>query len=661
MEIIGRQFEFAREYLRGALMVSLLSVWVLVVLFWYLNRYTKRDYFTIWTVAWLFYALWLTMGITVPNPKLGTPVFILREWCIGVSAVFLFWGGLRFMAKPISQILFALFLVFMLVWSFAGSRLAEGELPVLLPVFALVGLASLYAGLCFYRLRRQQHFVGIDLMFLGFWLWGLYLLTYPFSQQYESLHVAGFLVSAVLQVFIAVSMIVLVLEEARHASEQIARKIESVNSEKEALQLQVLTTEAQCRSLFHQTRLHSDLQKAYEELRQTQESVVQQERLRALGQMASGVAHDINNALSPVIAFSALLLEDPAQHLSDKGRRQLRHVCTAGEDIAQIVTRMSEFYRRRDAKEQLQLCDLNALVRQTIELTRPRWRNIPQSHGAVVEIKTELAEPLPWLYAQPSELREGLTNLLLNSTDALPEGGTITVTTQAVSGFDGSTGPGAFKYLLLQVSDTGLGMDETTRRRCLEPFYSTKRHQGGSGLGLAMVYGMVQRHEGQIDIRSEPGQGATFRLVFPLREPPTLPAASASRSAPCTGLRVLCVDDEPLLRETMRDVLQQLQAQVTLAESGASALDLLRTAQAQSNPFNVVITDLGMPFMDGRQLARQVKTISPATPVILLTGWGTTPEEAAETSPCVDACLSKPPRMADVSQALAHVTAQASG
>jgi CheY-like chemotaxis protein len=172
---------------------------------------------------------------------------------------------------------------------------------------------------------------------------------------------------------------------------------------------------------------------------------------------------------------------------------------------------------------------------------------------------------------------------------------------------------------------------------------------------------MVQRHEGQIDIRSEPGQGATFRLVFPLREPPTLPATSASRSAPCTGLRVLCVDDEPLLRETMRDVLNQLQAQVTLAESGASALDLLRTAQAQRNPFSVVITDLGMPFMDGRQLARQVKTISPATPVILLTGWGTTQEEAAENSACVDVCLSKPPRMAEVSQALAQVTAQASG
>lgn len=207
MEISQYQFEFAREYLRGALMVSLLSVWVLVVLFWYLNRYTKRDYFTIWTVAWLFYALWLTLGITVPNPKPGALVFTLRQWCIGVSAVFLLWGGLRFMERPIRQSLFGLFILYMLVWSFACSFLLEHELLMQLPVFILMGLASMFAGLSFYRLRSKRQYVGIGLMVLGFTLWGVYLITYPFAQKYQSLYVAGFLVSAVLQLFIAVSMI----------------------------------------------------------------------------------------------------------------------------------------------------------------------------------------------------------------------------------------------------------------------------------------------------------------------------------------------------------------------------------------------------------------------------------------------------------------------
>ena len=150
-------------------------------------------------------------------------------------------------------------------------------------------------------------FVGAGMLALGFFLWGIYLGSYPLSQEYPNLYSAGFLIAAVLQLFIAVSMIVLVLEEVRYNTELMHAEIEAVRSEKEALQVKVLTTEEQCRDLYNQVRLTEGVQKAYEELRRTQQVVVQQERLRALGQMASGVAHDVNNALSPIVAYSDLM------------------------------------------------------------------------------------------------------------------------------------------------------------------------------------------------------------------------------------------------------------------------------------------------------------------------------------------------------------------
>src|SRR6266542_4317712 len=329
---------FPREYMRAALMVSLLSVWVLVALFYYLNRYTKRYYFTIWTAAWLFYALWLTIGLSVPNPGPNSFVVVLRQWCVEISAVFLLWGSAAFLEFETPQMLFGLFMAFLLVWSYVGWTVVKDAFFIQMPIFVLTGLASVFSGFSFYRQRPHRQFVASGLLFLGFFLWGVYLVSYPFSQKYGALFNAGFLFSAVLQLFIGVSMIVLVLEEARHINEQILEQIQSINSEKRELQAKILSTEEQCRSLFSQARLREGLQTAYNELRQTQQSVVQQERLRALGQMASGIAHDINNALSPIMAFSDLVLKKETG-LTEPSRKNLEHIHTSAEDIAQIVQR----------------------------------------------------------------------------------------------------------------------------------------------------------------------------------------------------------------------------------------------------------------------------------------------------------------------------------
>jgi len=661
----GFDLIFPREYLRAALMVSLLSVWVRVGLFYYLNRYTKRSYFTIWTAAWLFYALWLTLGITTAGTDPTSFTHILRQWCVGISAIFLLWGSLHFLEIPARQTLFGLFMGFVLTWSYVSPKFLRDPrdsrdlLLIQLPIFSLIGIASIFAGLSFYRLRQRRQFVGVGLLFFGFLLWGVYLATYPFTQRYEHLMTSGFLVSAVLQLFIAVSMIVLVLEEARYNNEQALAQMQAVRSEKEALELKILSAEEQCRSLFHQARVKDELQHAYDELRQTQHSVVQQERLRALGQMASGIAHDINNALSPVLAFSELLLQRE-KGLSEESKKKIEHIHTAGGDIANIVARMGEFYRRREDQKQLRLIDVNRVVEQVIDLTSPRWQDIPQGQGVVIKVVPDLEKDLPRLYANESDLREALTNLLLNSVDAMPSGGTITLRTRTVVPKTSGAEPAKASHVTIEIKDTGVGMDEETRQRCLEPFFSTKRLHGGAGLGLAMVYGMVERHQGKIEIDSAVYRGTTMRLVLPLRNPPADRNSTIVRSkAPVSGRRILCIDDEPLLRELLKEILEFQHHKVETAEGGEAGLEAFHAARKRGEPFDVVITDLGMPHIDGRQVAQGVKSDSPRTPVIMLTGWGTMLKEEGNIPVQVDAVVTKPPKLEDLVEAVAKVMEKA--
>lgn len=220
---------FPKEYLRAALMVSLLSVWVLVGLFYYLNKFTRREYFTVWTAAWLFYALWLTMGLTMEKVPVGSLGFALKQCCVAISAVFLLWGSLRFLNLPVPQRLFGLFMLFLVVWVFLSPKVITNALELQLPVFILLGLGSVFAGVSFHRIRKKMPFIGSGMLSLGFLLWGLYLGSYPFCQEYEDLHGASLFSASVVQLFIAVSMIVLVLEEVRYNADQMRTEMQSVS------------------------------------------------------------------------------------------------------------------------------------------------------------------------------------------------------------------------------------------------------------------------------------------------------------------------------------------------------------------------------------------------------------------------------------------------
>ncbi|HSV51294.1 MAG TPA: ATP-binding protein [Burkholderiaceae bacterium] len=403
----------------------------------------------------------------------------------------------------------------------------------------------------------------------------------------------------------------------------------------------------------HQSQLYGTLQQAYDDLRLTQQAVMQQERLGALGQMASGIAHDINNAISPVTLYTETLLENEPG-LSARARNYLETIQRSIEDVAQTVTRMGEFYRQREPQLMLKPVPLNLLLQQVADLTRARWSDMPQVRGVVIQLRMELAPDLPAVMGIESEIREALINLFFNAIDAMPDGGTLALRTKVAQGAPDAEEIQAFQHVHLEVADTGMGMDEATRRRCLEPFFTTKGTRG-TGLGLAMVYGVVERHSAEIEIDSTPGQGTTVRLVFPvpLAAPAPVPAATPGAVSP--DLRILVVDDDPMLLKSLRDVLDAEGHIVATANGGQAGIDAFQAAQAAGDAFSVVITDLGMPHVDGRKVASAVKQMSPATPVILLTGWGRRLMSSGEVPPHVDCVVSKPPKLRELREAFVRL------
>jgi signal transduction histidine kinase/ActR/RegA family two-component response regulator len=397
----------------------------------------------------------------------------------------------------------------------------------------------------------------------------------------------------------------------------------------------------------HQAQLYMDLEEAYQELRQSQQTVLQQERLRALGQMASGVAHDINNAISPISLYTESLLGHE-QGLSNRARGYLQTIQRAIDDVARTVNRMREFYRPREQVAH-SLVQLNEIVQQVLELTRARWRDQPQESGIAIDCVLMLDPTLPQFIGADNEIRDALTNLIFNAVDAMPKGGTLTVRT-ARSGSGNDQSP----QVALEVTDTGTGMDEETRQRCLEPFYTTKGERG-TGLGLAMVYGMAQRHHAELQIDSAPGVGTTVRILFRTGgtgvELARLPKADTRLPA----LRLLIIDDDALIAESLYEVLRRDGHEVMTKDNGQAGIDAFLEAQMRNQPFHAVITDLGMPRMDGRRVAVAIKNLDRDAVVILLTGWGQRLLDDNEVPPGVDRVLGKPPKMEELRSVLAEL------
>lgn len=379
-----------------------------------------------------------------------------------------------------------------------------------------------------------------------------------------------------------------------------------------------------------------ELERALTELQHTQKQVIQQERLAALGTMAGGIAHDFNNALGIIMGFGELLLRDSEHGLTKENALQpITAILTSAEDAARIVQRLREFYRPDETSDQRLPVDLNQLIAQVISLTQPRWQTEATASGSTITVNTEPGD-IPCVAGDAAELREVLTNLIFNAVDALPKGGTITFRTQAEAA-----------AVVLKISDTGTGMSEEVRQHCLEPFFTTKGERG-TGLGLAMVFGILQRHDGTLAIESERGKGTTFTLCLPPASVESVTCLDAW-AGPQGPWHILIVDDQPILSQLVCEYLQADLHVVETALSGNEALEKFRAA-----PFDLVITDHVMAEMTGEQLAVAIKEINRKTPVILLTGYAGDAIPGIHAA-AIDLVLGKPLSRAALRSAVAKV------
>jgi PAS domain S-box-containing protein len=357
--------------------------------------------------------------------------------------------------------------------------------------------------------------------------------------------------------------------------------------------------------------------------RQQEQRLHQSEKLAALGQLAGGIAHDFNNLLQAILGYTQLMKQTPGN--VEYVKRSLGVVEAAAMDGAETVRRIQQFARLRP-EEQFVPADVNQIVNDAVAITRPRWDEKHARGRHPLHLHLDLGD-VPPISGRPAALTEVMTNLILNAMDAMVEGGTLTITTER----------GRDDGAVIRVRDTGIGMSEAAQRRIFEPFFSTKG-EGGSGLGLAMVYSIVKRHGGEIEVESRPGEGATFTLSFAGAAPVAPRSPSPQRHDTRSAARVLLVDDEAKVREALAELLTRMGHTVTPVPGGRAAL-----AEFRPGRFDVVICNLGMAGMNGWEAAERLRAADPSVTILFVTGWGLREDEMSRMDELgVRRCLYKP-------------------
>ena len=355
------------------------------------------------------------------------------------------------------------------------------------------------------------------------------------------------------------------------------------------------------------------------------EQYSQIEKLSALGELASGVAHDFNNPLAGILGRAQLLLNtsDPA-----KVESGLQIIIKTAKDGAKTIKRIQDFARQR-RDHAFSPVAVDQLLLDVSEITRPRWKD--HAEAASVQINLELKiSSKALVLGDESELREVLVNMVFNAVDAMPAGGTLTLATREAGG-----------AVEISVTDTGTGMSDEVRSRIFDPFFTTKG-KAGMGLGLAVSYGIIRRHEGTVEAESEPGRGTCFRITLPSAKNAAKPQANAGQPAPETipesfRTKFLVVDDEESVRELLCDILEAEGHEVVMAGSGRDALELFAEAG-----FAAVLMDVGLPGMSGWELARAIRERDERIPLAIITGWGEAVGSNAQKAAGVDWVVAKP-------------------
>lgn len=356
------------------------------------------------------------------------------------------------------------------------------------------------------------------------------------------------------------------------------------------------------------------------EKKKIEEQLIQNEKLRSLGEMASGVAHDFNNALAAILGNTQLLLYTAQD---EETREALKTIEKVTRDSAQTVKRLQEFTRKRSRQELFKL-DANSIVKDAIEITKPKWRNDAQGKGIHIEVLSFLGE-VPSVAGDASELREVITNLIFNAVEAMPQGGKIEFRTFRKGG-----------DVHIRIADTGIGMDEENRKKIFEPFFTTKPFSN-TGLGLSMSYGIIKRFNGEIKVESKIGSGTAFTIVLPVALEGKEAVAPHAMIKPVKSARILVIDDEATVREVLEKMLAQVDHRVTVARNGDEGIRLF-----QEKEFDIVLTDLGMPGMSGWEVCQKIKKVNPYTPVGMITGWGMEVSQSKMEEYGLDFIIAKP-------------------
>jgi signal transduction histidine kinase/ActR/RegA family two-component response regulator len=370
------------------------------------------------------------------------------------------------------------------------------------------------------------------------------------------------------------------------------------------------------------------------------EQEIHAQKMAALGELSFGVAHNVNNTLTGILGRAQLILRnsnDPA-----KIETGLEMIIKSAEDGAHIIRRIQDFARQRPSRE-FEPVSVAELLKDACEMTRPRW----ESRSEFSPIRFALhADCKAFVKGDPVELREVLVNMIYNAVDAMPSGGEVRVSSQENR-----------DRVVVSISDTGTGMGPEVKQRLFDPFFTTKG-KAGTGMGLAVSFGIIRRHEGTIDVESEPGRGTTFKISLPKV---ANPAATTSVQSPHSEIlpredkvRVLVVDDETHVRDVLIEALEVEGCEVISAQSGEIALALFDQYQGR---FDAVFTDIGMPEMSGWELVTEIRQRSKTVPLAIVSGWADAISVETRNAVNADWVIAKPfdiNRISSIAQEIAQ-------
>ncbi len=385
----------------------------------------------------------------------------------------------------------------------------------------------------------------------------------------------------------------------------------------------------QVASALYDLRLIERLNGALEQTKAAQEQLVRAERLSALGEMAAGIAHNFNNALLIALGLCDLLLAK--DDLDEDTRTTVTRISTCALDAAETVRRLQVF--TRTAEKETTTVVPSEILDFVRELTRRKWSDEALLRGVAISVEVDVGSTPP-VRARAAELREVLVNLIFNAVDAMVASGTIRLSSGTVQG-----------EVFLAVRDAGSGMTEAQQKQLFDPFYTTKGPRGG-GLGLSTSWSIVHRLGGRIEVESALGIGSTFTVWLPAAKDVDVTPESAGETVGRRA-RILVVDDDPDVLDTVLQLLETLGHDVTGFTAAAPALELFTTCS-----FDLVISDMGMPGLTGNDVAREAHRQRPDVPVILLTGWGNHLEAVEDVESSVAEVLAKPVTMVGLEAAV---------